>query len=522
MNPVIEIPQVTIVANGVILAVEDVQALGEVRVHQRLSLPTQCELTFMEPQGPLAGAEMLLPGTDLRVTMADGSVPVLFEGQVTALECEYGPGGQRLVRVRAYDILHRLRKRQPVRSHLNLTLTELAETLIADLGLTVRSDDDSPLYHHLVQYHQSDLALMAQVAESCGLYYILREGVLNFITLKGTGAEVPLHLGASLIETRIEINSDTVSQTVTTTGWDPQRTENRHGVASQSRSGRKIPAEPQPDVESGDRMVVAETAQTDQQLEAISQAELDRRAARCGLITGVAEGNPQIVPGARICVSGVADALAGVYVVTGVIHTIDREKGFVSEFDTCPPVPVSRLRDTRTSWGRVSRVDDPEALGRVRVILPNYNDIETDWLPVLIPGAGAGKGLVALPDVDDQVLLLMINADAAQAVVLGGLYGTQGPPDTGVVDGAVKRYTFLTPGGQRVRLDDEHERILLDSQDGSRIELTPDEVRIEDRTGSRIELTPDICRLWAKTDLILEAPGQSVTIRGEQIDFRRG
>ena len=129
-------------------------------------------------------------------------------------------------------------------------------------------------------------------------------------------------------------------------------------------------------------------------------------------------------------------------------------------------------------------------MGRVRVVLPNYGGVETSWLHVVVPGAGPDKGLIALPDVDDQVLVLLLNEDPDQAIVLGGLYGVNGPPDSGVEDGAVRRYTFTTPGAQRIRLDDEEETIQIENSNGDFMRLAPEEVRLGDSQGSLIELTP--------------------------------
>jgi phage baseplate assembly protein gpV len=130
-----------------------------------------------------------------------------------------------------------------------------------------------------------------------------------------------------------------------------------------------------------------------------------------------------------------------------------------------------------------------------------------------------GKGVIALPEVDDRVLVLFVNGDPAQAVVLGGLYGTQSPPDAGVEDGAVRRYTVVTPGGQRVQLDDARETVRIENSDGDFLQLSPDELRMGDSNGSLIELTPSRCLIHAATRLEIEAPGQSVVIRGHSIDF---
>ncbi len=80
-----------------------------------------------------------------------------------------------------------------------------------------------------------------------------------------------------------------------------------------------------------------------------------------------------------------------------------------------------------------------------------------------------------------------------------------GWPDAGVEGGAVKRYTLLTPGGQRIRLDDGGQAI-----------------RLENHQGSFVELAPGRLKVHAETDLELEAPGKNVVIRGQRIDFQRG
>ena len=153
----------------------------------------------------------------------------------------------------------------------------------------------------------------------------------------------------------------------------------------------------------------------------------------------------------------------------------------------------------------MTQIDDPAKLGRVRVSLPTYGNVETDWMGVLSAGAGAGKGFMTLPDIGDHVLVLFAHKDPGQGVVLGGLYGVQEPPDVGIDGGVVRRYTLLTPGGQRIRLDDGQQTIRLENSGGSYCELSPQKVRVH-----------------AAVDLEIEAPGQRVVIRGKNIDFERG
>ena len=521
MSSIVTIPKLFIEMDGRPLAAEDARALAAVRVHQRLSLPTVCELTFHEPGPSLADDAALLPGASLRIRVEGFAEPPLFVGEVTAVDYEYGPSRQRVVRVRGYDVLHQLRKRQPVGVQVQLNLNELAETLVADLGLRVEAVDPGPLRQNMIQYNQSDFDLMTQAAERCGLYFTLRDSVLHLIDLEGIGPAVSLALGSSLLEARIEVNTDSICGLVETTGWDPHRVEPVGGRADRARVGRQVAVRLSPDRVggTGQRTIVDELVQDDNQADGIAQAELDRRVAREVVFRGVAEGDPHLQPGTPVEIRGVAESLAGRYVLTSVRHTIDHTRGYVCEMDTSPPRPGTRSGAAASTLGVVSQVDDPEAMGRVRVVLPNYGGVETSWLQVVVPGAGPDKGLIALPDVDDRVLVLLLNEDPDQAIVLGGLYGVNGPPDAGVEDGAVRRYTLTTPGAQRIRLDDQAQTIVIENSNGDFIRLAPEEVRLGDGQGSLIELTPDRCRIHATADLEIGAPGKKVTISGQAIDF---
>ncbi|HST05760.1 MAG TPA: phage baseplate assembly protein V [Chloroflexia bacterium] len=505
MSQVRSIPAVRIEADGAPLPASQVLGLGSVRVQQELSAPTVCELTFHSPPGPPQGAVDLTPGTSLRLSV-EGSTTTLFAGEVTAVEYIYGPAGQREVRVRAYDLLHRLRKRQTVRVHVQVSLQDLARELAADAGLQVAGDETGPLWRTLYQHRQSDLGVLVETAERCGLYLAVRNGTLHIFTLDGLGETVELALGTTLMEARVEINGDLACRTMSASGWDAQSVEAHDGQATAARLGRQVRAEAPPDKVggSGTRYMVGEAFQDDRHAEALAQSELDWRAAREVTLWGIAEGDPRLQPGTPVEVTGIATDVAGRYVLSSVLHTVDDKLGFVSEISTTPPVPRARPEGSSVAFGVVTQVGDPDGLGRVKVSLPTYGEVETDWMGVVCVAAGQEKGLVALPDVGDKVLVIFSHEDPSQGVVLGGLYGKTAPPDPGVEDGAVKRYILRTPGGSYVQFDDGRNT-----------------VRLQDQQGSYLEFSPDTVLLHAETALEIEAPGKPITIRGQTVNFER-
>ncbi len=509
-------PTVTVSAGGAALPPAEMRALEAVRVEQRLALPAQCELIFSDPPGPLTTAEGLSPGTRLRVDVQSAG-PALFHGEVTAVEHVYGPAGQRQIVVRAYDLLHRLRKRQPVRAHVQTTAAELVRELVADLGLRVEEAAAGPMRRWLIQHRRTDWQLLSDLATEVGLYPVLREQTLHLVTLAGIDEpEVDLELGRTLLEARVEVNSEPACRSVRWAGWDPVRVESHQAQASAGRIGRQVAAAAPPGQvgSTGERHSMGQLVYGDGHAQAAAQAELDRRLAYEVALWGMAEGDSRLRPGTPVRVSGLAGPLAGRYVLTAVTHTVDGQRGFLSELSTLPPMPGQPLPWTSTGedavggvavLGFVTAVNDPQGAGRVRTTFPALGGVESDWMHVVCPGAGAGKGLIALPDVDDRVLVLLPQGEAGAGVVLGGLYGMGGPPDGGIEGSRVRRSTFVTSGGQRIVLDDAKKLIHL-----------------EDATGNVVELSPD--RLWihAEHDLELEAPGHSVVVRGSHIDFQRG
>jgi phage protein D len=515
------LPRTTVEIAGSPLEARTALALTEVRVLHRLSLPALCELTFEAPGGGLPDGGSMSIGDALRVAVNAGEV--LFEGEVTGLNHAHSPSGGHEIRIRGFDLLHRLRKRQSIRALANKSLRQLAQELVAHLDLDVDIDDREPVWPKIVQWRQTDLALLTDTANRCGQYFTLCDGIVRFVTLAGVEPGTRLELGKSLLEVEIDANAESACRHLEVHAWDPWRSELCTGSANEARNGRCIPLDVDHARVGSDALCAFadETLQSGAEATCVAQAELDRRVAAEVVCRGIAAGNAALRPGNRINLRGVNPSFSGDFVLTSVTHSIDRKNGFRSAFDTHPPVPAKRERGTLCTLGHVLDADDPERLGRVKVSLPGYAGVESDWFGVVTPGAGGGKGLVCIPDKGDRVLVLMPRSDPAQGIVLGGLYGTQTPPDSGIEDGRVQRFTFTTPGGQRLRLDDDKKSVCVETAGGDALLLRPGYTRLSDRRGNYVEMNSEHVRVHSSADLELEAPGGAVVIRGAKIDFER-
>jgi len=498
------IAAVDVSVDGAQLPEELTRRLVSVRVSARLASPAQCELAFATWRGSAAELDRAPLGAALSVRMA-GDTGALFDGEVTCIEIIYEPDGHAVTRIRAYDKLHRLRKRQQQRVFTDVTAEALAGELTSDLGIGVGADDAGPTWERVVQYRQTDFELLTEVAGRCGLYPVLRGDELRLVSLAGDGETVELELGTNLLQARIEANLDRVSRGCTAFGWDTRSAEVISEHAGTPRSGRQVGLDPDPgDVGvDGELTLVDQPGRNPDEVVAVAQAALDTAAARAVTVRGIAEGDARMLPGALIDVRGVAEAVRGQYVLTDVVHTVDAT-GYLTTFGTEPPASPAApgAPFNQITLGKVTAVDDPDNLGRVQVSLPAHANADVGWLGVVFPGAGRGKGLVALPDVDDTVLVALPHGSPVGGLVLGALYGAIEPPDPGVDGGNVKRWNLHTADGQTITVDDAEHRI-----------------RVSDKTGSRIELAPDMVMLHAATDLTIQAPGKALTVRAKTIDF---
>ena len=132
--------------------------------------------------------------------------------------------------------------------------------------------------------------------------------------------------------------------------------------------------------------------------------------------------------------------------------------------------------------GIVTDNNDPESRGRVKVKFPWLSDeLATHWLRICSPMAGADRGFMFLPEIDDEVLVAFEHGDIQMGFVLGGLWNGKDktPMDTSYALGrGVRRRRLKTTYGHTIEFDDEG-MIIIQTGRGQVVEL-------EDNTGIRV------------------------------------
>ncbi|WP_217376842.1 phage baseplate assembly protein V [Paenarthrobacter ureafaciens] len=485
------------------LTTAETAAIVSVNVLSSLARPAQCLISWRPGPGRTAAARGGVdpaPGDALRVELG-GQRTALFAGEVTVVEYGYGADLGQEIRIRAYDALHRLRKRQYTRLHEDTDLATLAKTLCEGTGLSVVGGNER--LGHVYQCARTDLSLLVEQSARVGAYPVAHDGTLKLVGLDGEGEPLELTLGSTLHSAEIEVSQEPAYAGATTHGWRAEDASLHQAETSTSDSKAHVTADPGLASVGAGGDVIRDNELFDSPALAagLAQAELDARIA--GQVSGVfvAEGNPKLRAGGRVRITGVSASVEGTYLIASAAHRLDGT-GYETTLTTRPSSPVPERRPDVFTLGAIADTNDPEARARVRVRLPAYPDLETPWAPVLMAAAGPGKGMVAPPAPGDHVLVLLPASDPAQAIVLGGLYGAEQPPDHHVDTPRESRYTFRSADGQQIMLDG-----------GART------VSFTDGHGSSVQLGPDELRISAATDLVLEAPGRAMKIRAKSVDF---
>jgi uncharacterized protein involved in type VI secretion and phage assembly len=145
----------------------------------------------------------------------------------------------------------------------------------------------------------------------------------------------------------------------------------------------------------------------------------------------------------------------------------------------------------------VVSLDDPERRNRVQVKLPAFDDVAQQetamWARVVAPFAGDDRGVFFLPEVGDEVFVVLMQGDPRHAVILGGLWNGAAKSPADIEGGGVNRLKRIkSKNGIVITLDDQQgqETLAMETPGGQKVTLKdgPGTVTIEDSNGNSIKL----------------------------------
>jgi uncharacterized protein involved in type VI secretion and phage assembly len=169
----------------------------------------------------------------------------------------------------------------------------------------------------------------------------------------------------------------------------------------------------------------------------------------------------------------------GKFLVIGIEHHLNENGRYYNTFEAIPssvevlPIPpiIAPLAEPQIAIVKDNK--DPDNMGRVKVqMLWQKGSETTDWIRVMTPDAGSGKdggknrGLVVIPEPDDQVLICFRYNDADRPFVMGSLF--HGKSGGGGGQGNNTK-SLNSKSGHTISLDDGAGITIVDKSGGNKI-----------------------------------------------------
>ena len=527
--------EVTLKVNGKKLDEYEMDDLLSLVVDTSLNMPSMFSIEFNVELDDQTGKvlridemDKFVPGQEVEIKIETdelinepSAVVGTFKGEIVALEPRFNEGGGASYVIRGYDRSHRLTRGRKTATYLDVKDSDIVKELAGHAGLTPDVDATTTKHDYVLQDNETDWEFLVSRARRNGFCVYCEDKKLYFRKEPPGGKAVNLVWGMDLRKFNCRASTAGQVSEVVVRGWDPNTKKPIVGKVTRFKEDQPRPGggEKGPDVaESGfgaaEGVVVELPVANQDEAQAMAQGIFDEMGR--GFIEADCEslGDPRIRAGVLVTLDNLGQRFSGEYRVTRAVHRYER--GISStEFSIGGRhvTTIAGLLEGKRNgsgpqppvMGIVTNNEDPEELGRVKVKIPSFkpykdNEIETHWARVAAPMAGQERGMLFLPEIDDEVFIAFEHGDVNRPVVVGGMWNRKDKPPEGlgpiVEDGKVCQRILRSRSGHV---------IILNDKEGE------EQIIIQDKTEKNmivIDSKENAIRVMADGDIMINAGGK--------------
>ena len=498
--------------------------IEKIEVRNFVGLPDMATIRMADPEGTHVANPPFFIGDDIEIQLGELSATnprAVFTGEVVTFEPEFTHASA-MICVRAYDKSHRLQRTRRSATFQQMTLADVVNKIVGENGLQAgQIDATSTVHAFLQQSMETDLDFINRLAALENCEFGFSEGRAFLLRARNGGGPVPtLSWRENVKSFKPRMSAAQQHDKVKVTSYDPVT---RAAVVGEATQPGSIPR-PAQEARSGaqtfgasELLVSDRVANTAAEARTIAQSTLDKLASGSFEAEGTMEGNPQVKAGGKLKLEGFGTRFDGEHHLTSVTHVYGhgdyRTRFAISGRNPRTLTDVMRPKAER-DWsgtglvvGLVTNIQDPEALGRVRVKFPTLGDsIEGIWARVALPGAGPDAGMSFMPQLDDEVVVGFEHGDTRRPVVLGFLHNGKDKPHEkmrGASDGG-----SLVVYGRKDAEVNLQKQLVIDAKEHMTIKITGGQ---DGRGDYKLE-TADEIQVKAGSKITIEGNGE-VTIK---------
>jgi len=519
--------------NGALL--DDAVEVISVHVEARLDEIPKAVIVLADGSIPESDFPMLdsresVPGTEVEIAAFYGAhrPQVVFSGIVTGFRLRLKEGSGPQLELTCRDRAIRMGGIGRRAHFAEMRDTEAMAAVIAAAGLSADIAATPGPVSDIVQYDCTDWDFLRLLAGRNGLVLSVAAGHVRAAGPDPAAAtRLTLTTGIDILEFDASLDAAPMEKADAVSGWDPAAqqvvTETREvkgpagwgnlqvGRLSEATGGRT-------------RGATVPFARGQAALAGLAQARADRAAlaairGRCTYIGSAAAG-----PGDSVELAGLGSRFSGTAYVAGVVHRIEAGTWTTTAELGLPRVGPDEADGLSQAAGggiaaplhglHVGTVlaltgGEAGAFGdetMIRVRLPLFGEGPAEiWARHAAPYASKGSGLLFLPEIGDEVIVGFLSGDPGAPVVLGALHGAAHPRPAAAgdrngqkmlatrsglalaFDDDRKVLSVVTPGGQRIDLNDAQKSLTLTDMAGNVITMGERGVTIDSK--GMLELT---------------------------------
>jgi len=268
-------------------------------------------------------------GDKIEIAFGLAQQKTVFSGEVTAIEERYGDGAPQIVLL-AEDALHRLARHRASRAFLQQSPNSIVSQLASDAGLQAdaKLSDTQGDYHQL---NESDFHFLRRLAARYGVTPRLVASTLTCRKREALPTPVTLDAGDTL--KRLRVIADLMHQPLQAIANGQDLTA---GTAINATGTTLMVPASGPTAASllrglgwdGDEAFVCPAPATQAEATDYANAAFDAQARRFLHGDLVCGGNPDVMVGAAVSLTGVSPRLSGTYAVVACAHLFDESAGY--------------------------------------------------------------------------------------------------------------------------------------------------------------------------------------------------
>src|ERR1035437_600884 len=277
-------------------------------------------------------------GAAVLVYAGDASSPTeIFRGKITGLEGRFPDSGPPDLVVLAEDALQSARMQRRTKSWDSARLTQIAQQVATNLGLTPVLDGLDATIGAQQQFNESDLHFLRRLlARYDADVQIVGTELHASPRAQAQRNSIEIDLNSQLKQVRVLADLSHQVKQITATGWDYNQGQ-AISVTSQTTSfgpgsGKTGTDWIQQALSSRSEHLGQFSSLNTGEAQALVDAEFAQRCRMFVVADGVSEGNPNLRVGTYLKLNGLGPRFSNTYYTTSTVHHFDTQGGYETRF----------------------------------------------------------------------------------------------------------------------------------------------------------------------------------------------